>query len=374
MGRAMLRLSRLIKLLPGVFMLGAMGAGLLLSLLNPATGEAPGEGELLSGELAASYQANYEREIPVRQAAVRVLGLVRYLLFREGLEGVLVGSDGWLFSTEEFSRRPGEEQAVAENLEYVRAVRDSLLSQGIELVVALVPAKARVYEDRLGRYVLPDYVRPRYRDFRRRLLDLGICTPDLLTALLEARRRAEVFLRTDTHWSPFGARTAAQALAACARRTLKEKGVQPVPYDQQLIGTRLIHGDLTGFIPLGEQRGPLGPRPDLVAEMEMVAANDRGLGLFDDPDIPVALIGSSYSAGRLWNFVGALKQALEADVLNVAAEGQGPFLPMQAYLASDTFREITPRLIIWEIPERCLPVSYSLSAPAAGRGEDRNQS
>ncbi len=371
MGRAMSRLPRLMKLLPGFFMLGAMAAGLLLSLLNPATGEAPREGELLSGELATSYQANYERELPVRQAAVRALGLVRYLLFREGLEGVLVGADGWLFSTEEFFRQPGEEQAVAENLEYVRTVRDTLRSQGIELVVALVPAKARVYADRLGRYALPDHVRPRYQDFRRRLLSLGICTPDLLAALQEARRQEEVFLRTDTHWSPFGARTAAQALAACARRTLKEKGVQPVPYDRQLLGTRRIHGDLAGFIPLGDLRGSLGPRPDLVAELETIAASDRGLGLFDDPDIPVALIGSSYSAGRLWDFVGALKQALEADVLNVAAEGQGPFLPMQAYLNGDTFREITPRLVIWEIPERYLPVSYSLIAPAAGRGRDQ---
>jgi alginate O-acetyltransferase complex protein AlgJ len=60
----------------------------------------------------------------------------------------------------------------------------------------------------------------------------------------------------------------------------------------------------------------------------------------------------------LWNFEGALKEALGADVLNVANQGEGPVRPMQEYLVSETLQNTPPELVIWEIPERFINVSY----------------
>jgi alginate O-acetyltransferase complex protein AlgJ len=84
------------------------------------------------------------------------------------------------------------------------------------------------------------------------------------------------------------------------------------------------------------------------------------LGLFDEVTIPVTLVGTSYSAGRPWNFDGALKEVLGADVLNVAAEGQGPLVPMQRYLDSPRFADAPPALVIWEIPERYVVLPQGL--------------
>jgi alginate O-acetyltransferase complex protein AlgJ len=66
----------------------------------------------------------------------------------------------------------------------------------------------------------------------------------------------------------------------------------------------------------------------------------------------VALVGTSFSAKSDWNFLGFLQNALAAEVLNFSAEGQGPFAPMQTFLASDTFKNTPPKLVIWEIPVR----------------------
>jgi alginate O-acetyltransferase complex protein AlgJ len=88
-------------------------------------------------------------------------------------------------------------------------------------------------------------------------------------------------------------------------------------------------------------------RPRLTAAVEPTAA-----GLFDQPTIPVVLVGTSYSAGELWNLEGALKTAVGADVLNVAKQGQGPLAPMQDLLDGPVIEQVRADVVVWEIPER----------------------
>ncbi len=61
-----------------------------------------------------------------------------------------------------------------------------------------------------------------------------------------------------------------------------------------------------------------------------------------------------------WNFVGALKQALHSDVVSYAEDGHGPILPMLSYLKSDDFKNSPPQVLIWEFPERYLPVNNEI--------------
>ncbi|MGH8464554.1 MAG: alginate O-acetyltransferase AlgX-related protein, partial [Pseudomonas sp.] len=88
---------------------------------------------------------------------------------------------------------------------------------------------------------------------------------------------------------------------------------------------------------------------------------DSGDALFADTEIPVALVGTSYSANPHWNFLGALQQALRSDVVNYAEDGHGPLLPMLKYLQSDAFKASAPQVLIWEFPERYLPMKSDLS-------------
>ena len=346
---------RLLRWLPGAFMVLFLALGGLMALFNPATFKPPEGERILNGDWAAAYQDAFEEELALRAPAVNLWGVLEYTLFREGRPGVLVGEDGWLFTTEEFQTYPDGAAATRENLETILSVRDTLAAEGASLVVVVLPAKASVYEETLGRYTLPDEARARYETLRGELLERGIVAPDVLEALLEAKRKAPVFLRTDTHWTPFGARVVAELVASEVRTRVPFEGLGETEFETQILGPESYRGDLLAFVPLGSLKR-WGPQADGLERFRTVPL-EAGSNLFGEPRVPVALVGSSYSVDPRWNFGGALQNALQADVLNAAEEGRGPFTPMAQYLASEVFRNARPELVIWEIPVRYLPVT-----------------
>src|SRR5699024_10475168 len=97
----------------------------------------------------------------------------------------------------------------------ITSLHRQLADDGVELLVLLLPAKARVYEEQLGRYALPAGVGARQQQVVRALAARGVPVLDLEAPLTAAKREAATFLRTDSHWTPFGA---AQAAAAVAER------------------------------------------------------------------------------------------------------------------------------------------------------------
>ncbi|HJR32803.1 MAG TPA: alginate O-acetyltransferase, partial [Pseudomonas sp.] len=46
--------------------------------------------------------------------------------------------------------------------------------------------------------------------------------------------------------------------------------------------------------------------------------------------------------------------------VNYAEDGHGPILPMLSYLKSDAFKNSPPQVLIWEFPERYLPVNNEI--------------
>ncbi len=342
--------------LPGTLFACLLTAGLALTAIDPATFRAVKKARVLNGEWTASWQASYGQELPGKEAAVAAWAGMRYALFREGEPGVLVGSDGWLYSTEEFLPLDPSGRALEAAVGEIRAVRDGLAARDIALVVALVPTKAMVCPEHLGRSRLPDSLGERYGAVRRAIGSLGIAVPDLLAPLREAAPHGDVFLRTDTHWTAFGASVAARALAKVIGPELDARGSPRTSYTTQRGEPRERRGDLLAFLPLGRLAGAIGPPPDLVAEVVTVAdtAADEGAGLFGALEIPMTLVGTSYSASGAWNFDGALKEALRADVLKAAAEGRGFLAPMREYLGSPAIDDPRPAVVIWEIPERYL--------------------
>jgi len=106
------------------------------------------------------------------------------------------------------------------------------------------------------------------------------------------------------------------------------------------------------------------PKPDELQKRSTDPVAGEAAGgdaLFADSDIPVGLVGTSYSANPHWNFLGALRESLHSDVVNYAEEGHGPILPMLKYLQSDGFKNSPPQVLVWEFPERYLPMKNDLS-------------
>ncbi|MBB2495635.1 alginate O-acetyltransferase [Aquipseudomonas ullengensis] len=319
---------------------------------------------VLNGKLSHAFEKHYDAEFPVKQFGTNVWAALDFTLFGEGRPGVVIGQDGWLYSDEEFKPVADGKQHLRDNLAMIRGVRDELASQGIQLVLAIVPAKSRLYPEYVGENRITLMRQDLFEQFRGSVRRAGIIAPDLLGPLQEAKHHGQVFLRTDTHWTPLGADVAAQRLSAAVQRAVTLQG-EPQDFVTEDSHSESYKGDLTRFLPLDPLFEQLMPAPDNLQQRRTTAANSStaadDAALFSDSALPVTLVGTSYSANPSWNFAGALREYLQRDLSNHAEDGHGPILPMLKYLQSDELKSAKPQVVIWEFPERYLPMANDLS-------------
>ncbi|MCC2658188.1 MAG: hypothetical protein K0Q76_3296 [Panacagrimonas sp.] len=313
--------------------------------------DVPDDTQVVDGSLTRGFESHYDKVFPVKTFGTNLWGAIQYTLFGEGRAGVVVGREGWLYTSEEFSVAADADAQVDAHLDLIADVQRRLQAQGTKLTVALLPAKARLYPEYLPEQRPATLHRDLYARAQRGLEQRGVVAPDLLGPMSRCKSTDAVFLRTDTHWTPDGAACIAQALAA--------SGTVPVAsgdaFETETAETRTHEGDLMQFLPLAPYFSALLPQPDLLA---VRATQSQSADLFGDAPAPsVAVIGTSYSADARWNFDGALRQSLEQDVLNLAQAGHGPFEPMLAYLDQPRKDGPVPAHVIWEIPERYLPAA-----------------
>lgn len=319
----------------------------------------PKQQHLLNGELTRSFEKYIDDKNILKTFATNLWAAIGYKVFKEGRKGVVIGTRGWLFTNEEMDPVAHADALYHANLIAMNNIRDTLKAHGIELVVAILPAKTRLYGQYLPPGVQPSNIHQAlYERIHRDLHNAQIKAPSLLEPMIKANRRHPVFLYTDTHWTPWGAESAAKALSDF----IKEQ--QLVSVDTKTFSTDVIEkkphqGDLLNYLPLSPWFDFINPFTDTIEVKKTTEQTRDDLShteeaLFADTSIEVILVGSSYSANPLWHFAGSLTQNLGTDLLNIAQEGQGPLKPLQEYLQSDKFKNHPPKLVIWEFPERYL--------------------
>lgn len=345
----------------------ALFMGLLLvlgiwSLRSFANFSTSAETTVLDGKWTKAAETHYDDEFPIKRLGTNLWAALDYKLFNEGRPGVVLGKDQWLFTDEEFDAVVNAEQNEADNLALIRGVRDAIEAKGSKLVLAIIPAKTRLYPEHIGDNQPASLHVDLYQQFHAEVAKAGIVAPDLLAPLQAAKQKGQVFLRTDTHWTPMGAEVAAQQLSLTIADKAPLQG-EPEQFVTQPVSTEAYKGDLTNFLPLDPLFSNLLPKPDELQKRSTDLAESAAAGddaLFADSEVAVGLVGTSYSANPNWNFVGALKQALRSDVVNYAEDGHGPILPMLKYLQTDAFKNSAPQVVIWEFPERYLPAHNDL--------------
>lgn len=345
----------------------AIFMGLLLvlgiwSLRSFANFSTSAETTVLDGKWTKAAETHYDDEFPIKRLGTNLWAALDYKLFNEGRPGVVLGKDQWLYTDEEFDAVVNAEQNEADNLALIQGVRDALEAKGSKLILAIVPAKTRLYPEHIGDNKPASLHVDLYQQFHAQVAKAGIVAPDLLAPLQAAKQKGQVFLRTDTHWTPMGAEVAAQQLGMTIAEKAPLEG-EPEQFVTQAKDSAPYKGDLTNFLPLDPLFTNLLPKPDTLQQMSTDLVQSAPTGddaLFADSDVPVGLVGTSYSANPNWNFVGALKQVLRSDVVNYAEDGKGPILPMLKYLQTDAFKNSAPQVVIWEFPERYLPTHNDL--------------
>jgi len=364
----------LIGMLCGGFMLLFGLAGVIFGAMSVAQSfkgyDAPKQASaFINGKAVSQFEGQFDENMAHYPLSVKIWNAISFLGFKEASKGAVIGDEGWLFTDEEFEIPANFNKNLSANLTYIDNVNYALSDKGINLIITPVPSKARVMYDKLGRYQVPQPRVMLYNKFISYLKGSDIAHYDVLPVIMSKDGyREQFFLKTDTHWSPSGAgilaRRAGDFMKARFARTMNWDEYQSA-FNISLEPAKPHEGDLMRYTVSGDMAQKFGLETDKLSKPTATKAGDAGLDdLFSDAYIPVTLVGTSYSANPLWGYEAQLKRSLSVDILNMADEGLGPFETMKNYLESDTYKNADaaslPKLIIWEIPERYLPVAYDL--------------
>lgn len=303
------------------------------------------------GKTASALEKQLDKKLPGRSTLIATANSIRYLLLRSGGDQVRVGRDGWLYFTDELRFHADAHSHLIVRADLLGAASAALERDGVKLVVALVPDKARIYPQHLTGRRIPEYNRSRYQDMLSVLQARHVDVVDLLQPLSQAAANGEIYYRTDTHWNQAGAKIAAEAIAAEVHRLNAELDTTTFATETSAAETERP-GDLIRLMGLDNTPNFLRPPPDHETPMTTYQTSAESGGLFGDASVPVVLTGTSYSLRG--NFHGFLQQALSAKVLNTAKDGGGFLQATTQYLKDEAFRSSKPKVLIWEVPERFL--------------------
>lgn len=338
------------SLINGWLFLIAIFSG-LLSLLYPVahffvTEQAAWE-QFRKGELVRKLERHVDEEFVLREPSISFWADASFVLFHAGRPGVLVGEEDWLFTREEYYFDSRNEQVLAKNLDELTSTVCALEQLGKQVLVVPVPAKRRLYAQWSEHAVSAD-MDSLYQRITARLSDSRIAWLDTLPLMQHAATNHAVFMRTDTHWSPYGAQVVASGVAS----TLALPGHQQ--YQTREIAVEDYEGDLLRYLPTSQGIGPQRQEP--LTRYETFALNQAqdADALLGDDMPPIALVGTSYSAMDEWHFPGFLRQQLGADVLVYALEAQGPFAAMREFINGPAATDERVKYVLWEVPERAL--------------------
>ncbi len=249
--------------------------------------------------------------------------------------------DGWLLRDDDLET---EFALSPQTLTYLQRLNEALASQGVTLVIAAQPPRGVA----LTAESVPEY-RPvdaleSYRAARETLQTAGLVVTDLAAV---AENTPGYFFRRDHHWTPVGARSSAEAVAAAiaGTPTFASTSFAPQTFRTEAVRREAQRGSF------GEAIGRIcgrAPPAETFTRYRTVAETPGGGGLFELLTPPVALVGTSHSARNDLNFAGFLAHSSGLEVLNASLVGGGPEAAMAAYLRSATFREARPVFLVWE--------------------------
>ena len=300
----------------------------------------------IGGLYQRSVEARFSDNIPFRDLSIHSWNAVKLGLFGQPSEGAFIADSGRMFTTEELVEPQSQFDLHTELL----AAKSTLDAHGVTLIPVIVPDKARIYANDLG-FERTENLVARYTQIQRTVDASGLKAVDLRDSLFMGQFDHDVFMWTDTHWSPYGARLAAQEVA----RHIDSFELDRTEFRTSADPAIAFEGDLVSFAETGPFREWVGPVAETIVPYQ-TDATELSSDLFADIEVPIALIGTSFSARTEFNFEGFLKQATGLDLINYAQSGHGPFKPMRDFLSSDALMVSPPQIVVWEIPERYIPV------------------
>lgn len=244
-----------------------------------------------------------------------------------------------------------------------------LAEQGTTLIYVNVPTKGQAMPGYLPAEAAAygydaKMMEANYLDVVTRLNAAGVVAPDLMTAMLTAGPDEKVFFPADFHWTPTGARLAAQAIGEVIRGLPAYSDVTPVRFSSHPAEEEVAFSGLrrelqtycketlppveaTTWITT-QDAAEVSEADDIFAEPEA----GSGLDIFGSAEdtASLVLVGTSFSDSGINNFAGFLSEYTGIETTNYSITGGNQFGAMTSYLTSREFAEQRPTFIVWENP------------------------
>lgn len=293
-----------------------------------------------------------------RDPLVNGYNIGKYLIGDVASDNVMRGKDDWLFlgsPKPENIYKPSIDSLLNETLyddallkataNSLVAKRDWLKFRGIEYIFVVVPEKHTVYPE-----YLPDYARkpdgPNAYDqlvsYIQENTDLIIV--DLKPPLLEEKKNAQVYYRTDTHWNHRGAVVGFEKISQAVIQALPNKDIK---LPSKFVNHAPFRGDLSMAIGFPDYDS-LNPRPSFATPCGFetvkfdVPVAKRVATLCPSTDISVLVFRDS--------FFDSLKVYFSENFARAEFFGSN----IQYDKISEQIRDASPDLIIEEMVERRL--------------------
>lgn len=354
------------RFLIGAFLALLAAVPLLQVAVEARRGERPQVWDVCTQRPTRANLRAFENALEEASVTVRTvrpwIQAAQFLGLREAGDKTLVGRDGWLFyqpGVAFLTQRPQPgDTPTGEALAAIVDFRGQLAARGVRLLLVPAPDKESVYPDKLARRAPPParVIGPETRAFLAACDRAGVAVVDLFALYRAARARsaAPLYLAQDSHWSPAGARLAAEAVAAhvlaqgWVTQGLTQFDTRSTPVQR--------HGDLVQLL----RAPPLEARlaPEAIACDQVVRVTD-GVPYADDPAADVLVLGDSFlrvyardepgSAG----FVAHLARALGRPLASIVNDGGASTLVRQELCRRPHLLE-GKKVVIWEFVERDL--------------------
>jgi acetyltransferase AlgX (SGNH hydrolase-like protein) len=253
---------------------------------------------LMDGTLARRFEDSLREHSRVRSTVLPTYAFLKYAYFDEAPSGIVVGDHHWLFLEKRISLSTHDDQLLADGfVSALVALERRLLGNDIELITLPLLRKA---------YVAHEYL-PKGHDARRAVDDAiiesmqerGLKTVDL-RALYAEFRPEEIYFELDTHWTPHGARLAAEEMTRVAgtwKAVEKRLGQleTAVSTERSAVGMGTLQS--VQVDPAAVDLDSLGLRVPETTVLHFGPAI-RKWRLAGRPDTPNALAGTSFSTAQ----------------------------------------------------------------------------
>lgn len=280
-------------------------------------------------------------------AAVLTLAGIGAAHAQAGSSIVFQGKDGWLFPA--WGSLTQVDTAGIDNAtQLIKETRDALAKRNIELQVLVLPDKTRFYEDKMpADKKLSAAVQGRYQLILGKLRNAQIRAIDDAAVLKKVKDGgADVFYRSDQHWTQAAADATAVAVAADIKQNTKNLSGKPgtgMALGKEFNERR--YGDLAELFLTADQRKQIG------RDTFTVRRQAENQGLLDDAPAPVHVTGHSM-VQPYFGFPQKLSNELDRPVsVNWKPGNIGHWVMLLEYLESPAFKQNPPQVLVWQMFE-----------------------